>query len=363
MNEKLALYLEKIFSSDDEFERIIFEIETNEDRRAVMVDLASYVVNQSDLKTKLNFKLIKSYNALDVSDMAFAIVRVLFDEVVDWAQEHFPKEKGIAAAIQEDRLKMYMLHTLGMRYFDEFQGLFFDAIAESFFDLIHEAESFRHVSKIAQDAITGNAKNRSLFLLDNGSQIVRRADQVWIRVDQAHKIKKRQLYTLANDLKKYKADLEDMQVRLKAFEIAQTLTPEMLTHYSAERVREIFTEEKAEFALDRRVLGYIPSGDLAYQMETLCERAAINAKTPVAREEFKQIQTFFTKAKMNNTPTDLKMRRDEIVQKLPHRKQRYKEMLQQYQTLKEDPIFIFDEQLAKIKEVMVANLAHRKIER
>lgn len=362
MEKKLNQYLEHIFTSPLNFERTIFEVETQEDRRDVIESIAHHLVYESNQKEHLNFALLKSFNSLDVSDLAFGVVRILFEEVVEWLTSHFGHEQKIRAIIEKDRLKMYMLHTMGMAYFDENKTIFYEQIAESFFELIRQAGSFKQVTKVAQDAISGTIKQRSLFMLENGSQIVRRADQVWMRVDQASKAKKRKVFALTNDLKKYKEEVEDIQTRLKALDLAVKLTPQTLNRYSSERVREIFTEDKPEYRLDRRLLASVPAGELAYKMEVLCERAAINAKTPLARDEFKKIQALFAKAKLNNTPKELQLRRDDLMHKLPFRKERYIEIVNQYKTINDEPLDHFDEQLAKIKEIMIDNLAKRKVE-
>lgn len=362
MNEKFNQYLEHIFTNQENFEKIIFEVQTPKDQIDVIHSIASYICNESEQKNTLNFCHLQAFNKLDVSDIAFGVVRILFSEVVEWLSDHFGNEQYIKSVIEKDRLNMYMLHTIGMGYFDNHKDIFFSYIANSFFTLIHQASSFKQITKVAQDAITGTAKHRSLFLLDNGSQIVRRADQVWMRVDQATKAKKRKVFSLTADLKKYKEDLEDTQTRIKALEMAVKLTPNILQQYSAERIRAIFTEDNPQYVFDRRLLSVVPAGDLAYKMESLCEKAAIGAKTPLAREEFKKIQALFTKAKLNNTPKALQLKRNELMQKLPRKKERYLELKTQYQTINDEPLVMFDDTLKKIKDVMVLNLSKRKVE-
>ena len=363
MNEKLEQYLEHIFKDVSHFEKILFEIESDSDRKEILELIAHHIVYESELKSKVNFLFLNSYNNLDLSDMAFSIVRLLLDEAVEWLEQYFGDGDHIRQIIQNDKLKVYFIHELSMSYYFDHTEIFVSQIAESYFELLKQASNFRQISKVGHDAVTGTSKQRSLFLTPDGAQVVRRADQVWMRVDQASKAKKRKIFTLTNELKKYKEQVEDLQVRLQALQDAQRLTPQALQKFTPQMIRDIFTEDDPKHIYNRRLLASVPAGDLAYQLETLCERAAIGAKTPLAREEFKKIKTLFAKAKINNTPKELELKRMEYEHKLPFKRERYKEAVERYQSIKDEPLEHFDEQLKKIKDVMVENLKKRPVQK
>lgn len=363
MNEKLENYLEHIFKSEQNFEKIIFEIETDSDREEIVELIAYQIVFESDLKTKLNFLHLTSFNNLDLSDMAFGVVRLLLNEAVEWLEQYFGNGEQIRQMIQNDKLKVYMIHELAMKYYFEYEELFLSQIAESYFEMLRQATNFRQILKIGHDAVTGTSKHRSLFLTPDGAQVVRRADQVWMRVDQASKAKKRKILALTNELKKFKEQVEDLQIRLQAIQDASRLTPQALQKFTPQMVRDIFTEDDPKFLYNRRLLAMVPAGDLAYQMEVLCERASIGAKTALAREEFKKIKNVFSKAKINNTPKELDLKRMEIEHKLPFKRERYKEAVERYQSIKDEPLENFDDQLKKIKDVMVENLKNRPVQK
>ncbi len=356
MSAKLQQYLEHIFASEENFEKLVFEIESDADRAEIVRLIAKQIVTESEMRNKVNFNYLPTLNNMDLSDFAHAVTRLLIDEAIEWLSQIHPDEEAIRGMIQNDKMKLFFLHEIAMSYFFEYEELFYGEIAESFFEMVRQAGSFRQIPKIGHDAISGTSKVRSLFLLDDGAQIVRRADQVWMRVDQASKAKKRKVFSLTNDLKKYKEQVEDLQIRIVAIDQAAKLDEKKLRTYTPEKIREIFTEEKPELLMDRRLLAMVPAGELAALMETTCERAAINSKTMMAREEFKKIQALFSKAKINNTPRELQMKRMEFEHKLPFKKERYMEVVERYQDIKDEPLENFDEQLAKIKQVMVHNL-------
>lgn len=356
MSNTLQQYLEYIFASQANFEKAVFEIESDEERVEILQIIAKQIVEEEEIRKKVNFKYLTSLNHLDLSDLAFTVVRLLMNEAVEWLAQYFKDEEMIQRVIQEDKMKIYMLHEMAMNYYFEHQEIFLSIIAESFFELLLDAESFRHISKLGHDAVTGTSKVKSLFLLDNGAQIVRRADQVWMRVDQASKAKKRKFFSITNDLTEYKESVEDLKLRIASIDKAAHMTAQALRKYTPELIRNIFTEEDPKYLVDRRLLAVLPAGDLCYQMEVLCERAALQSKTAMGKEEFKKIQELFAKAKINNTPNALKMKKAEYEHKLPFKLERYKEIAERYQGIKDEPLENFDEQLEKIRSVMINNL-------
>lgn len=356
MGTSLEQYLEYIFASKENFEKAIFEVENDSDRKEVLEIIAKQIVNEEDIKLKINFTYIKSLNAFNMSDLAFNIVRLLLNEAIEWLAQYFSDEDALRKRITQDKLKVYLIHEMAMSYYFDNQEIFLSEIAESYFRLLQEAEGFRYISKVGHDAISGTSKIRSLFLLDDGAQIVRRADQVWMRVDQASKAKKRKVFSLTADLNKYKEAVEDLQLRVAAIDSASKMTPASLRRFNSELVRNIFTEEDPKYLADRRLLAVLPAGELCFIMETMCERASMSARTSMGKEDFKKIQAFFAKAKINNTPNELKMKRMEYEHKLPFKIEKYKEIAERYQSIKDEPLENFDEQLEKIKHVLVNNL-------
>ena len=349
-------YLDYIFTSQANFEKAVFEIQSDEDRREILQIIARQIVREEDIRTKINFEHLTSINHLDLSDLAFTLVRLLLSEAVEWLAQYFQDEEVIKSTIQEDKMKIYMIHEMAVDYYFEHQEIFLSEIVETYFDLLIQAESFRHIAKIGHDAISGTSKIRSLFMLDNGSQVVRRADQVWMRVEQASKAKKRKVFTLTDELQKNKGMVEDLRLRIVSIDKAARVTAQSLKKFTPELVRNIFTEEDPKYLPDRRLLAVLPAGELCYQMEVLCERAAIQAKTAIAKDEYKKIQALFAKAKINNTADSLKLKRAEYEHKLPFKLERYKELAERYQRIQDEPLENFDEQLEKIKSVMVLNL-------
>jgi len=356
LSNTMQQYLDYIFASPANFEKAVFEIESDEERTEILQIIAKQIIQEEDIRNKVNFQYLSTLNQLDLSDLAYNVVRLLLNEAVEWLTQYFQDEEMIRQTIQADKMKVFMLHEMAMDYYFEHDIIFLSEIVESFFDLLADAESFRHIAKIGHDAISGTSQVRSLFLQEDGSQIVRRADQVWMRVDQANKAKKRKTYTMTNDLAKYKEAVEDLKLRMVSIDKASQMTAQSLKKYTAEMVRNIFTEDDPKYLVDRRLLASLPAGELCYQMEVLCERAAIQSKTAMGKEEFKKIQSFFAKAKINNTPNELKMKRAEYEHKLPFKLERYKEIAERYQGIQDEPLEDFDEQLEKIKTTMVHNL-------
>ena len=365
MSEKLNKYLEYVFASTANFEKTIFEIESEQEREEILDLIAYQIVHESEIKNKVNFTLLSSYNNLDVSQMAYAVVKLLFNEAVEWFTTNFDlvSEEEILHIIESDKLKVYTIHQLGMNYFFDYQHIFMNSIAQSYFELLRQSQNFRVIGKVAQDAITGTSKNRSLFLTKDNGQLIRRADQVWMRVDQASKAKKQRIFTVTNELKRHKEQLEDIQLRVWAIDTATRLTSDVLKRYTAEYIRNVFTEDDPKYLKDRKLLTMLPAGDLAFQMETLCEKASINSKTKLGKDEFKKIQEIFAKAKINNTPQELKKKRMELEQRLPVKKEHYVESVKKYQKIKDEPLEDFDDQLTKIKAVMIENLKKRHVQK
>lgn len=356
MSKSLEQYLEYIFASTGNFEKAIFEVETPADRIEIIGIIAKQIVREEDIRNKINFCYVKSINTFNISDLAFTVVRLLLNEVVEWLGQYFPDEEVIRAQISQDKLKIFMIHELAMSYYFDNDEIFLAEIAETYFELIQEAEGFRYIGKMGHEAILGTSKVRSLFMLDDGAQIVRRADQVWMRVDQASKAKKRKIAALTSELEKSKEAVEDLQLRVASIDNAQKVTLQALRKYTAEQVRDIFTEDDPKHLNDRRLLSSLPAGEMCFVMEVLCERAAMSSRTAMGKEDFKKIKTFFGKAKLNNTPKEMKMKRMEYEHKLPFKIDKYKEVLKRYQNIKDEPLENFDEQLFKIKQVLVMNL-------
>lgn len=356
MNEKLQNYFEHIFASKENFEKVIFEATTHEDMIEIIHTIAEQMVYESELSEKINFIKLKNISQLDLSDMAFFLVRMLFNEVVEWFMQYTKDEDEIKRLIQEDKLKMYFLHQLAMSYYFDHEEIYLSTIIHSYYEVLRQAPNFRQIPKIGHDAVTGTSKVRSLFLNRDGSVLVRRADQIWMRIDQASKTKKRKVFALTAELKKHKDEVEDIQLRIKGYEESAKLTKQSLGKFSPDYMRNVLTEDDPKYALDRKILAAIPAGELAYELELRAEKAIVGARTAIAKDEFKKIKLFFEKCKINNSPNALSAKRTELEEKLPRKKQQYLESVAKYQTAKDEPLENFDEQLAKITQVFVENL-------
>ena len=187
-----------------------------------------------------------------------------------------------------------------------------------------------------------------------------KAEQVWMRVRQARLERKKILDEEHKNVEYYEKKLEGIKKNIIAMRKASKLTLKALKEYSEQQLIEIALNDEGKFTEQKRVMQFVPKGDMTMYLQEKADRGARGARTPMQKEDGKKALKWYQNLHINNTEKNLKQKLQEYNNMLPEYEIKLKSAKSKYEKLEEKGIEFYDANLKVMKQIMIKNLCVTK---
>jgi len=213
------LFIEKIFTEKEFFEKEILNVYSKTDRAEIMDILAKRIIRIL-LREELSFLYMK-----DLSNFKFSLIKhILFKEIasewISYSYEKFNFTKDISLKIVQEKKHVLFLLELIKEYLSKHKVYFVEEIADSFIELIENMPNKTKDNALIREVLLSD------FVRKEKVSVVYSYSQLWSRVRNAHLIKKEKITKLQiqisetsdfSRLKKLEYKEEDLTNRPLAF--------------------------------------------------------------------------------------------------------------------------------------------------
>jgi hypothetical protein len=355
LNEQRAT-VEAFFMSQSTFESELFMIRDASEMRDAMRKASKEILERPVARATVNFRTLKSYSRFRAEGCVLALKEYIDKEIDYLIRAEAGFDATIAKEVRGDPKKQAFILSQAKRYFIDYQTLFKEAIADSFFDRAMAAADINKIDKIIQEAIDGAGAYIPAIAAADGSPLVSKSYQVWMRLKQASAAKNKEIKAAKENIERLSKKIEGIEKNIRAIDDARALTLERVRTISLDELKEIVINEDGSRAEQKRVFQYAPSGDVAFWLAEQMDRAKRVGNNDLQKSEYKRAAVFFENCNINNTSKELANKAAIMLMELPKIKEALANSIKKEEALEKRELYAYDDALEKIREAFVRNI-------
>ncbi|MDR2904354.1 MAG: hypothetical protein LBU73_00110 [Helicobacteraceae bacterium] len=359
--EEQRATIEAFFMSQSTFESELFGVSGPSEMYEVMVGLAKSVIDRPTAQNTVNFKTLETYAKFRIEGCVLALKELINEQIDYLLSEEAGFDPIVMQELRADKEKQTFILQQSKRYFLEYHKLFKEAIADTYFERIVMATDMKLVDKVAQEVIDGIGNLAPVFMQPNGASIVRRADQIWMRLRQAKIAKEKDIKVAKENVDRLSAKAKGLEKNIQAIEQAKKITMEQVTGMAMDELREIVINEDGSRTELKRVFQFIPAGDVSLYLADQMDRGRRGGRNEIQKGDYKRAQTFYENCNINNTPKELKNKLDMFTAELPKVQVNLDAALKKHKEIEARGLHAYDDALAKIRAAFLENIAKSRL--
>ena len=352
--------LDRVFTDTTLMESEIFEFEDSIDKKNYIMDLSYEIIYESSTKTKVNFNHVDKLDNFSFKTFPIAMAQIILQEIMDILEQHMNFSKRETEYIKTNKKYIQKLLQMAVDYFKLYKKEIISLVGNSYFELVDKSTSIKDTQPMVKDVIIGTTKNRSLMLREDGSAVLSKPEQIWHRVKQASRMKEQAEKKLEADVARLSKNVTNLTLNLKSIKGARRLNSASLRKYTGDVILRIFTETTESNIGDKKLLSFVPAGDLAFELQERMERRAVASRSEDEKSDCKKIAIFFENCKFNNTDSHFKLLLKEYSEELEKKERSLFKVKDQLENIEMEGLDKFDPLLKTAKECMVDNISKNK---
>jgi len=354
--DKFRKYVNELFESVRIFEKDVLQVVSKKEKEYLVKQIFKEIVFNTDAKEKLNFAFLDTYDNFKVQNVIVYIKDVLKEEV-KYFLDSIPKmPKEIIAEILDSKKSDEFLESLAESYERKYSENLKDIIADSFLECAASAATMTQIPSIIQEAIAGTRLFKPIFEISKGNNVATRADQLWMRVKQAKIERDKILKEEKVNVDYYTKKVNGIKKNIIAIRKAFNMTLSSLKQYDASMLCDIALNEDGEFNEEKRLLQFVPKGEVALALIEMVDRGRRGARTPGQKEDFVKALKFYNNLNINNTEQVLKENLRQYNQQLPEFEEKLANATEKMEDLEDKGLETYDQNLRVMKQAIIENL-------
>jgi len=229
-------------------------------------------------------------------------------------------------------------------------------MARTYFSCVSKLEAVTP-NPLLEAAINGSGKSPSLFIGPNNIPTATKLQQIWMRTKQAQKKLEEAKKLLDEDFIMYSKQATSSENNIRAFYRSKYVTLKDVEDWDHEKIRDIVINENNEYKEEKRVLQYIPSGEVTNFLREKSEKGMLAARSEIAKEEFARSYRFIDVIHSNNTEKNLDYKLEELYNEKDKKEKLANSMKESVNKQAQKGLEEYDHGLGKMFEVMVYNIS------
>ena len=337
--------LDQLFSNKTQFENIVLKIYDEKNIKTFVINAFYEILSSDEYCKYLNFKHLVSYNDFKLSKA----VEALEAKITKNAKRYIVKKRELDERILRNNSYRTFMHTLAVEYIVANRQHIMLMIADTFIDTIN---SVSPIPEVIYEALQGTMNLLPILSTTEGV-VTSKPEQIKMRIVQAEKEREKRNAAFKNNYIKAKQLLVRVQKNIEAFKRAKTITIADLKQLTFQELREIAINDEPKYMQQKRLLQYLPSGELTLYLRDLAAKGIAFAQNETAKEEYKLTYKFFENLHINNSPNTLIQKEKDLNAQLPKSEMRYMEAQHLNDEAESKRLEYYDEGLKRVYDAFI----------
>ncbi|GHS85712.1 hypothetical protein FACS1894103_7120 [Campylobacterota bacterium] len=353
--------VEAFFLSQSTFESELFMVNDSSELYEVMKASARSIIERPRARQTVNFKSLETYSQFRIEGCVLALKEQINTEIDYLIRKEAGFDAVIAQEVRNDQKKQAFVLEQSKKYFIQFQSCFKEAIAETFFERILAAVDMNMVDKVIQEVIDGVGAYAPVLIMANGASIVRKSDQIWMRLKQAKLAKEKELKAAQENYERLMKKVHGIELNIKAIEDARSLKLSEVQAMTLDELKEIVINEDGSRTALKRIFQYVPSGEIALYIAEQMDRGRRGGRNDIQKAEYKRATAFYENCHINNTAKELTNKSTAFITELPKVKEAFAAADKKIKTLEARGLWTYDDSLMKIRQAFIDNIGKTRL--
>ncbi|GHS86847.1 hypothetical protein FACS189487_01840 [Campylobacterota bacterium] len=360
LDEQRAM-VEAFFLSQSTFESELFLVNDPGEMLDVMRTAAKGVLDRPTAKSTVNFRSLQSYSQFNITGCIVALKEQINEEIEYLIREEAGFDPVIAKEVRADQKKQAFILNQAKRYFIDYQKHFREAIADTFFDRVANAIDMNLIDKVVQEVIDGIGNLAPVLVNASGAMIVRKGNQIWMRLKQAKILKDKEAKAAKENVDRLTKKCEGIERNIKAIEDAKELTLEKVQAMTLDELKEIVIDEDGSRTELKRIFQFTPAGDISIYLAEQMDRGRRGGRNEVQKSEYKRATIFYENCNVNNTPKELANKILMFETELPKVKTNLEAAIRKADEIEGKGLYTYDDSLMKMRQAFIENIGKPRI--
>jgi hypothetical protein len=353
--------VEAFFLSKSTFENELFMIEYSTELYAAMREAAKKVIERPVAQATINFRTLQGYSQFRIEGCILALKEYINQEIDCLIRQEAGFDAAIAKEVRADQKKQTFILNQAKRYFVEYQTIFKETIADSFFDRVAAARDMNLVDRVVQETIEGVGAYSAVLVNSNGMPLVSKSHQIWMRIKQARLAKEKEIKTAQDNVERLSKKAEGIEKNVTAINDARGLTLERVQAMSLDELKEIVVNEDGSRTEIKRVFQFVPAGEIAVWLAEQMDRGRRAGRNDIQKSEYKRATAFYENCNINNTQKELANKVAMLLSELPKVQESLEAAIKKVEALKKRGLHLYDDSLAKMREAFIRNIGKTRL--
>ncbi|MDR0746767.1 MAG: hypothetical protein LBE89_02615 [Helicobacteraceae bacterium] len=359
--EEQRAAVDALFLSQNTFESEVFLVNDSADLRGVMKNSVKAIVERPRAKITVNFKTLTSYADFKIEGCVMALRDQINEEIEYLIREEAGFDPIIVKEVRSDITKQSFINAQAKKYFIEYIALFKEAIADTFLECVLSAHTMNSIKPIVQEVIDGVGNYAPVLIAKNGMSIVRKSDQIWMRLKQAKLAKEKAIGAAKDNVERLSKKLNSIRQNIQAIHSAKEITLESIMATPLDELKEIIVNEDGLRTEKKRIFQFIPKGDITLYLAERMDKGRRVGTNDVQKEEYRQAAVFFENCNINNTGKELANKLIRFGAEIPTTQNALEAAKNKLAAIEANGLHLFDETVDKIRRVFIENIGKTRL--
>jgi hypothetical protein len=353
--------VDALFLSQSTFESEVFLVNDSADLYSVMKNSVKTIVERPRAKTTVNFKTLTSYADFKIEGCVLALRDQINEEIEYLIHEEAGFDPIIIKEVKSDIAKQSFINVQAKKYFIEYLTLFKEAIADTFLECVLSAHTMNSIKPIIQEVIDGAGSYAPVLIAKNGISIVRKSDQIWMRLRQAKLAKEKAMSAAKDNVERLSKKLNGIKLNIQAIHSAKEITLESIMAMPLDELKEIVVNEDGLRTEKKRIFQFIPKSDITFYLAEQMDKGRRVGTNDIQKEEYKQAAVFFENCNINNTSKELANKLTRFCAEIPATQNALEAAQNKLATVEASGLHLFDETVDKIRRIFIENIGNTRL--
>ncbi|MCV6607011.1 MAG: response regulator [Campylobacterales bacterium] len=310
--------IKMVLSDRDVFEYKIINKAMVEILEPPVFDHIEHILTQTKDREKLSFKYMTNFDLFSMKNFINPLTTIFLGEFKKFLNDMYLNELSLAKEIYNKRFNQQIIRKIAIKIIHKYKKHIASMIADTFVDSLGEfkLEDVEYVkkpvTKMIESAITGNEKHQSILLAPDNTLSATSLHPIWVRVKQAEKVRNQEIRVKREDLIMYKSKEDGYQASIDALKKAVDYTLDDIETWNHAKLRDITVNDEDECKEEKRIIQYLPSGELTDTLRSRAEKGKLAAVSDIAKEEYERTFKFMELLHANNTQKTLDYKLQEL---------------------------------------------------
>lgn len=357
VKSKDEVFLEGLTQTMEIFSRKVMKEKNDFMARNNLLSLIEDGMNEGEYRKILNFHYLSDYDRFSLINFIRLVADIVWKLINKYVINDLRKGQIYFDSLLESKENQNVILLFSNKIVQTLQKDIARLVARTFIDAIGDLEEPKSENGCIEGAIDGASRHQSILLSPDNLPIATKLQQIWMRTQQAKKVREQSTKSLKEDVEGYEKQSEGFENSIRALYRAKHVQIEDFEDWNHEKIRDVVINENNEYKEQKRLLQYLPIGEITNMLRNKSEKGVVAARSEIGKEEYIRAHKFIDMLHSNNTPKNLDFKLEELYSEKTKKEKLASSMKENLKKEMEKGLEQYDSILLKIFDVVSYNIA------